>query len=109
MKFNHKTFYKNYNLYNTQKACSPSSYSTLIKPIKLKTTLNYSDITPPFELRTNVSDIGISAILTQRNKLIGIDRHKLSGLKSTTQLLKKKQWQSSKDATILETSYTIQK
>ncbi len=23
----HKTFYKNYNLYNTSKACSPSGYS----------------------------------------------------------------------------------
>ncbi|KAI5176569.1 hypothetical protein PAEPH01_2367 [Pancytospora epiphaga] len=49
----------------------------IIKEIEKQTLLNYPDITQEFTLETDASDVGIGAVLTQGEKIIGLYSCKL--------------------------------
>ncbi|ORD97006.1 RTL1 [Hepatospora eriocheir] len=51
---------------------------SIIKDIEKQTLLYHPNYSMPFELRTDASNVAISAILTQDNKLVGIYSKKLS-------------------------------
>lgn len=51
---------------------------SIIKDIEKQTLLYHPNYSMPFELRTDASNVAISAILTQDNKLAGIYSKKLS-------------------------------
>ncbi|ORD98876.1 hypothetical protein A0H76_1799 [Hepatospora eriocheir] len=50
---------------------------SIIKDIEKQTLLYHSNYSMPFELRTDASNVAISVILTQDNKLVGIYSKKL--------------------------------
>lgn len=61
------------------------SLENVIKEIKRNTMNNHADYSKDFELWTDASDVGISAILKQEKKIIGIYSSKFSAAKKTTQ------------------------
>ncbi|KAI5183936.1 hypothetical protein PAEPH01_2966 [Pancytospora epiphaga] len=46
--------------------------NTIVKHIEDRTVLNYPDVTQLFTLETNASGLGVGAVLTRRDKLIGL-------------------------------------
>ncbi|KAF9761110.1 Transposon Tf2-6 polyprotein [Nosema granulosis] len=52
---------------------------SIISTIKEQILLHHSDITKPFVIETDASDIGLGGILLQENKIVGIFSYKLHG------------------------------